>query len=80
MECDLLKNVSEERGFPMAPSAKGSRETPIRAVGPASSAVMQSKKGPTEALLLCPLQVITPYTSTPSTTPWVTPPPHPGMA
>lgn len=70
----VLKNVSEERGFPMASSAEGSRETPVCAVGPASSAVMQPKKGPTEALLLCPLQVITPYTSTPSTTPWVTPP------
>ena len=60
----------------MAASAKGSRETPVRAVGPGSSAVMQPKKGPAEAPLLCPLQVITPFTSTPSTTPWVTPPQH----
>lgn len=32
------------------------------------------RRAPAEALVLFPLQVITPYTLTPSTTPWVTPP------
>ncbi|OWK02734.1 hypothetical protein Celaphus_00010529, partial [Cervus elaphus hippelaphus] len=45
--------TSVKRGFPVATSAKGSRETPVRAVGPGSSAVMQPEKGPAEAPLLC---------------------------
>lgn len=58
----------------MAFNAEGLPETHICPVGPAKYADVQRKKGPAEALVLFPLQVITPYTLTPSTTPWVTPP------
>lgn len=41
---------------------------------PVDVLVCSPREAPAKAVVLFPLQVITPYTLTPSTTPWVTPP------
>lgn len=55
---------------------RGPQETlPVAAQLAQQDVLTHSPGGaPAEALVLFPLQVITPYTSTPSTTPWVTRP------
>lgn len=64
------------RDFSVAFNAEGfpGYSSLVCPVGPVRCAGVQPREAPAKAVVLFPLQVITPYTLTPSTTPWVTPP------
>lgn len=73
----VLEKASVKRGLSIALNAEGSPGDSPHAcpVGPARWCWHEACAGPpAEALVLFPLQVITPYTLTPSTTLWVIPP------